>query len=673
MFWLVFAFIGVTLLRHFLLGKSKAEKPGNFETPEVPSGTPIPVAFGTNKMEPIFVEWSAELIPYHDAGGQDVGWDHIVTFVGLMCWGPVAEYTDIIYDETKKLSDQGPQFYFNVDQQYVLGFAFTPPDITAQTFPSAVIAGGLSAEANPFSYAEIYIPRLFNGNPPKGEGGIRARDPGKAIACLGRFLFGAEYWFFSGFSDGVFSPGEQPPLDDVRYHGTMPKDDDCNDVPTTSGTGRINYAQYAYVRFTGSVGTSPVWKKQEFIVHATFPTEPTIGVDANPATVIHEILINTEWGLGLSPALIDNGDTFQGTATLMVSEGFGISGVLREQKSAEDYIGEILRTIDAVLYRHPVTGLLSIKAIRADYDPATLPVFDESVIAELEWTRTEIADTTNEINVAYVDRDRLWNRNVVTVQDHANIHATGEVRSQTFEFPYIPTETLALKVAARELKANTLPLGRGTMLVNRTAWSYVPGDVIAVSWSRYSLDAKPCRILSVSSGTMDDGLIQVDVVEDVYGLPDVPYTVIEGTWDDPAGTPTTPIDVLEAHTDDGTEGEATLTIVPPEAWDLVVSVEFSTQTGRDTASSYGAGTQPDPDVGQYVSPRVTLSTSDQSFIYWIVTYTDAAGDEQTITGKVTFAASGSAPSGTTGSQIVINDGSGGFIDVFDSTANEVVS
>ena len=47
--------------------------------------------------------------------------------------------------------------------------------------------------------------------------------------------------------------------------------------------------------------------------------------------------------------------------------------------------------------------------------------------------------------------------------------------------------------------------------------------------------------------------------------------------------------------------------------------------------------------------------------------------DATLDGSEVFAASPTASDGTTGLQIVINDGLGGFEDVFDSTADELVS
>jgi hypothetical protein len=255
----------------------------------------------------------------------------------------------------------------------------------------------------------------------------------------------------------------------------------------------------------------------------------------------------------------------------------------------------------------------------------------------------------------------------VTVTDHANVAATGGIRAVTIDFPFISSESRALQIAARELKERTLTLGSGTVIVDRDSWDAVPGDIRRLSWARYGLSELPVRVLSINPGTLEDGSIEVEVSEDVYGLPDVPYVVTE----DPPSTPTTAQKdpyvptVTERTAQDATTG--TLTLLVLDEGSVVTDIAFSTQSGLGAASGY---------VSDSTAPyetTVALTTGYPSYIYWRVTYTDNTGASQTITGTATFTPSASGTGGTSGLQVVINDGSGGFISVFDSTADEVVT
>lgn len=658
-FWLILAYVGATILSYLLNrgAKSKVQQPGEIQSPEVAAGTPIPVAFGRVKLEPIIAEFAVKIFRWENQTadgpltiipGQKVlyGYRYVVTYLGLLCWGPILEWEDIIFDETKRLSDQEGQFVVSIefDDPNFYGHA-DPPTMTVTPTP-AVAYGEVG---NGSEYAEIFLPLLFGGRGDLGgEGGIQRHFDNVPITetCLGRAPVGGSYHMFHGTDNTqTGSPNiAQLPIDDVRYFGTMPRDISCDPDPTTSGPGRIQYPHYGYVYLNEvEVGTSPVLKKQEHVIKVRLGGGASLlsSGDALAPGVIQQIICDQEWGLGASEAFLDT-DSFSAVSEAMGdangAEHFGISGVFREQRPAEECIEEILRTIDAALYRHPESGKLAIQLIRGGYTVGALPLLDASNVKELEWSRRDVADTINTVSVAFIDRDRLWNRNVVTVQDHANIHATGGVRAQLFEYPFISNETDALRVAARDLKSNTLPLGSGTIVATRDQWDSVPGDVLRLTWPRYGLSNVPVRIVSVNEGTLEDGLLEIEIVEDKYGLPEVPYTITTDPWDDPAASSFVPPTVVATKQDDGIEGIATLSIVNDAS---VTLVEFATQTGRDAMSAYSTATG----GPQYTSQPVALSVVDLSFIYWRVTYTDAHGDSQVITGIVAF---GSSPTATVG-------------------------
>lgn len=651
MFWLVLAWVGLAVAQYLLRPrqKSSAVAPGEFAPPDVPAGTPMPVAFGTVKLDPIITTFSYTLRPFYVDSVQ-VGWVRVVTYDGMLTWGPIHEYVDIIFDETKKLTAQGSQVAVNE-----IDTSTFPPVVTTSTIAAGIAYGGFGAAR---AYAEIFLPGLFGGIDNGGEGGIQHYynpfDP-QTEPCVGRQIIGGSYNFFPGDSRN------QDPIDDVRYFGGPPKDGSCVDSPTTSGTGRIRYPRFGHVYLKDvGMGSSQQLKREQFVVRCD-AGDQLLGTGAAPGRLLLRILTDTEWGLGISQALLD------ASAIVALGSDFtdGISGALLEQKPAEEYINEILRTVDAVLYRHPATGLLSGQNIRGGYTVGALPVLNESNVTECEWTRRDLADTVNEITVAFTDAARLWNRNVVTVQDHANIHMTGGVRSQTIEYPWITSEEWALIVAARDLKANTLPLGRGSVVVSRDAFDAVPGDLFALSWARYGISEMPVRVLSVSVGDVKDGSVILELVEDLYGFPDVPYTATSDPWTDPAALPSVVPSVHVARDSDETAARIALTMLTGA--DLVTLVEFSTRSGNALPTAYAAGTGSDP---QYFSPDVALSVGYESEIFWRVTYTDPSGVDATLTGSEVFQAT---PTATTGAPdpVIVDHVSGPTFVFAKSTGQQV--
>lgn len=671
--WLWLFYIATAVASYLLYRNSrpKAPPPGEVAPPEVPAGAVIPVAFGQVKIEPVLVDFG------DITNGQHIMWPeqstcYGVRWTGLLAWG-FLDYIDVLYDEKRKLSDQGTQLFFNVHENTNAFFALDHHPVVDSATMSAMYYGGFPGTLNPgYRYAEIFLPGIFGGPPPNGEGGIELYPAGPLSGPLsldcqgGRIPYGASYIFYSGGDTATETYLDVPPIDDLSNYGDFPRDGSCVAVPTTSGTGRIAYERFAYVHFKGAIGASPVLKKQEFICRAGPGAFEAFdgGYDTSPASLLYHILTDPDWGLGLSPALI-NFSSFSSAATQLVStEGFGISGVMREQKPAEDYINEILRTIDGVLYRHPTTGLLELKLIRGDYTLGDLTRFDESNTEDLEWTWRELPDTVNEVVIAFTDRNSLYNRNVVTLQDHANIHTTGEVRTQTLEFPWISTETWALKVGARELKAGSLRIGRGTIRVTRAGWGFVPGDPIKVSCAKYGLSNVPCRILSANYGELDKGIIEFEIVQDLYGLPDVPYTVVDTDADDPAATPVGGPLITVTENNDGTYGQVVLTIVPNDA---VTTVEFTTQSGSDTA--VGPTTVSESPAYTYLGPQVLIDPTLGSTIAWSVTHTQG-GLDFTRTGVSKFRTNAAATSGAN-SSVIVNNGTG-FDFVYDQSSGDQI-
>ena len=626
---------------------AKIKYTGDMEPPRVASGTPIYVWFGTVKIEPIIVAFKVDKIAkYMKATGflgtqsEFLGWTHTVSYIGLLGWGSVAEWDDLLFDDTKLLSDE------NLNPRVA---TLTVDGVGGYYTYTSQSRGSLGN-----GHQEIYLPDIFGGKPPQGQGQLASGRND----WIGTPHVGGDFFFIPGDYGGGGGGTAYNGLDTYvnAYAGA---------TEPFSFVAQPKYPMYSYMALDWvDLGLQDSLHKIECIVTGG-PGMLNTGPDSDPVIVLLNILTNSVWGLGIPEALIDL-SSFSNNSFGSYS-GPKISGVMAEQKPAEEYIGEILKTIDAALYRAPDTGLLSIQLIRGGYVVSSLQSFDETNVKALEWNRRDIADTTNQVVISFTDREWMFETNTVTLTDHANVFATGTVRSTTLQFPYISNQMDAIQVGARELKERTLPLGAGTLVVDRNKWDAVPGDVLKLSWARYGLTDVPVRVLSVNAGSLEDGLLEIDVSQDVYGLPDVPFVIEETPPSDPttatkdSGIPT----VTERTSQDATTG--TLTLLVLDEANRVTAVEFSTQSGNTTASGYSA------DSSVPYETTVALDPGYPSYIYWRVTYTDAGGNSQTITGMATFTASSGATGSASGQQIVINDGSGGFIDVFDSTAQEVVA
>lgn len=259
--------------------------------------------------------------------------------------------------------------------------------------------------------------------------------------------------------------------------------------------------------------------------------------DMNPAHIVYQCLTDKAWGMGYPVSSIDE-TTFTAAADALYSEGFGLSMLWNQQETIENFMKVVLDHIGAMLYVKPDTGKFALRLIRSDYSRPSLTLYGPSVLISADnYQRQAWGETINEITVVYTDACSGKDSSV-TVQDAANIQTQGGVVAQTRNYPGIRRVGLAQRVALRDLQAVSTPLASIKLTANRSAWQVFPGDVFRLSWPEYGIDDVVFRALNVNRGTLTDGQVIIDAVEDVFGLPDNTYLVEQsGEWEDPSSAP----------------------------------------------------------------------------------------------------------------------------------------
>ncbi|SDX82802.1 phage tail protein [Roseicitreum antarcticum] len=240
------------------------------------------------------------------------------------------------------------------------------------------------------------------------------------------------------------------------------------------------------------------------------------GPDMNPAHIIRECLTNRDWGLGY--ASVEIGDSFTAAADTLYVEGFGLSLIWQQDSSIEEFIGGVLDHIDATLFIDRRTGLWELRLIRADYVAATLPLFDETNV--VDWGRLgrrAPSDLVNAVTVRFTD---AWSdeTGAVSVTDTARVQTMGEVIATTLDYPGIRYQGLAVRVAERDLRALSVPLLSGEIIVNREGANLGPGDVIRLRSARLGLEDVVMRISEIAQGDGRDNGIRLKLAEDVFAL-----------------------------------------------------------------------------------------------------------------------------------------------------------
>lgn len=265
------------------------------------------------------------------------------------------------------------------------------------------------------------------------------------------------------------------------------------------------------------------------------------GNDANPMNVLYELLTNSEWGFGFNPSDIDT-TNFVAAATTLASENNGFSFLLDSAMEAADFMREIERQIDGLCFLDHRTGKWKVKLARNDYDINTVPeITVDNRIEVVDFARGSWDETTNQVRAKYDQRDKDYKESYAFAQDMANamIQGGGTVTSgvnvtATVAFPGVKDPALANNLAWRELRQLSAPLAKATVIVDRTFWNSTPGDVFAYTDAELGLTKLPMRALGIDYGELEDGKIELQLVQDVFQFAQPSFGTPQGTrWTAP--------------------------------------------------------------------------------------------------------------------------------------------
>lgn len=504
-----------TLVASYLLRPRVATpKPERFQPPTAEEGSPVPVIFGTWKVAPN-VCWYGDVSTkkvkknVRFAPDQFLGYDYRAGMFLPLCHGSADELADIQFED-RSLNATSRVLYTLFDD-----YPITQDEpVVSPALPIAYTAAGVTLQ--------VFAPVLFGGD--NREGGVEG-----AI----RFYFGST------------TQGQDPYL------------------AAQIGADRVShYKRLCYAvaeKFTWGMTPYP---KPIYFVLRRFPnllgdaTKININGDANPAEVLYEIAVNTRWAARVGAAGIDL-PSFQAAAATLHAEGLGISGEWRTQEAAEQRAEEILRHVDGAVYTDPLTGLLTLKLIRADYVvSALLEVNDRN--AELQdFSRGAWHETANEIRATYgarVDATLLVDGTnrvvprfapgsaVAPAQNLASIQATGEAFWETHDFPLFASGANGAYAAHRTLRSRSTPLARARLRVNREGFALHPGAAFRFSWPDSDtipggIEELVMRVVSFNQGELPRGKIEITAVQDVFDSSGIAYTAPPNPPEPPISNP----------------------------------------------------------------------------------------------------------------------------------------
>ena len=415
-------------------------------------------------------------------------------------------------------------------------------DVRKVAMEKTVKTGLFSEEDTIIGYKFYVALQIVIGHGPIDA--VTAVHAGRKEAWTGDVASGA----ISGDQPNLFGPsdGEGGISGTLYIHpGTLTQGPDS--YAQTKLTAVPAYAGVAYAMWTnverdagGYLGNSKfppeIWITARRLPKALGSGKHDIGGHANPAEFIYEMLTNTRWGAGMGVDQIDK-PSFIAAANTLHSEGMGISSLYTDATDVESIVLDLLEHIDGAIYSDIFTGKRTLVLARADYTLSSQPLFDETNSVLTDFSRPGWDETINEVHVNY--RDAVTGEQATVVaQDLANQQIQQAVVSRTFDYPACPTAAQAQKLAWARVRALSLPLAKCTIRADRSAWVLRPGMVIRVSSSQHGFSEMAMRVNRINYGTLDNGQIEVECVQDVFNLSATIYGDVPGTgWTNPISLP----------------------------------------------------------------------------------------------------------------------------------------
>lgn len=463
----------------------KAAEISDFDFPTAEEGRPIPVLFGEIDITGANVLWygDLEVKPIKKRSGfskSTVGYKyHIGIHMGL-CHAPV--------DMVKRIAVGDKQVW--------------------------------SGSATNNATANINLPDLFGGE--KREGGI----VGNVNLCFGADSQTANTYLSTKLA-GVF-PGIPIPA----FRGIL------GAVVNKTYIGTSAYAKpwsFRVLRIKKGWYNDDVWYEAKAQIDQAsgaggdHVNDPILLGLMNPIHIVYQTLTDPRWGMGVDPELVDD-VSFMACADRLMSEGFGLALLWNQSNSIESFLQIILDHIAGGLTLNNSTGKYEMILVRGDYDIEDLESYDESDILQIvDYQRQGWGETVNEISIVYRS-PQTRKDTTVTQQDMANVEAQGARVPAIINMQGIARHGTAREVCARELVSRVTPLSKVTFEVNRRAWATRYGGLFRLYWSARDIEGTVYRLLKISKGTLQKGMIRIEALEDIYalgvttsiGLPDAP-------------------------------------------------------------------------------------------------------------------------------------------------------
>ncbi len=294
-------------------------------------------------------------------------------------------------------------------------------------------------------------------------------------------------------------------------------------------TGEAHSGDYY---FSGAESGDSVFY-QQFVPLVPDPS----GFSMNAAHMLYESITGSA-DQGEPADLIDSASWIY-AADKLFDEAFGLCTYYDSTaETPEEYQQRILNIIGGNISQSRTDGKYYLVLARSDYVLDDLPILTDADILEYEEEPSDPLESVNQVSIGWFDPTAKEKRTTIPLQSLGAIQACGAIIAETYQFPEIPTEELAKKVAARILAQKSTPVRRFRLTTNRTAFDWLSGQYFRLQAPRRGIEDMVCFVGDLDNGTPRSSTMNLQAVQEISTQPSLTYVGGEPGVD--TGSPSTP-------------------------------------------------------------------------------------------------------------------------------------
>lgn len=274
-------------------------------------------------------------------------------------------------------------------------------------------------------------------------------------------------------------------------------------------SGQPGMAAYNIAGVTDNWQSVVLWQASQSPLGAN-PLGPS--GDSNPADVLNDMFTNPLYGCGVNKGEL--GD-FSSYSAYCVSQGLFISPVMDQERTAADWVRDILDATNSELVESG--GLLklipygdtSVVGNGVQYTPATNPIYNltadnfirSGTTPPIEITRPSVQDAYNAVRIEYSDRGNAYNAAVIEAQDLLSVQKYKYRPDSIKQYHMFTSQAPASLIAQLQLLRHTyirntykFKLPSSFILLDPMDLVTIPAQLLGMA---ATLPAVPVRITSI--------------------------------------------------------------------------------------------------------------------------------------------------------------------------------